>query len=299
MRRTALVMVLGTLALWLGSCRSAPEEPAATAPTDPNAPAEPGAVGDPNAPADPNAAADPNAMPADPAAVPAAPATAPTTATAPSPGLPAGTLPPELIASTNPQARVQEVQRNRPDPFAQVTVTPVVVESPNRNGATTRPFVTPAGQGVRVPPLATGRVPSLPGGQAGTGGAATGIGAAGTGTPSGTGQLAPIPNLTGQTLNGPAQRPAPPPPPQPTMARAVKVMGVIQIGNTAHAIVQAPNEPTSRYVRVGQRLSNGEVLVKRIEMNRGSEEPVVVLEQYGIEVPIAVGQGGPPPVPGA
>jgi hypothetical protein len=83
------------------------------------------------------------------------------------------------------------------------------------------------------------------------------------------------------------------------MARAVKVMGVIQIGNTAHAIVQAPNEPTSRYVRVGQRLSNGEVLVKRIEMNRGAEEPVVVLEQFGIEVPIAVGQGGPPPGPGA
>jgi hypothetical protein len=292
MRRTTLVMVLGTLAFWLGGCGGGPEEPAATVP-DPNAPAEPGAVADPNAPADPNAAADPNAMPADPAAVPAAPAAAPTVATAPSPGLPAGTLPPELIASTNPQARVQEVQRNRPDPFAQVAVTPVVVESPNRNGATTRPFVAPAGQGVRVPPLATGRVPSLPGGPAGTG-------AAGAGAPTGTGQLAPVPNLTGQALNGQAQRPAaPPPPPQPTMARAVKVMGVIQIGNTAHAIVQAPNEPTSRYVRVGQRLSNGEVLVKRIEMNRGAEEPVVVLEQFGIEVPIAVGQGGPPPGPGA
>lgn len=280
-------MVLGALAFWLGGCGGGSEEPAATAP-DPNAPAEPGVV------ADPNASADPNAMPADPAAVPAAPATAPTTATDPSPGLPAGTLPPELIASTNPQARVQEVQRNRPDPFAQVTVTPVVVESPNRNGATTRPFVTPAGQGVRVPPLATGRVPALPGGQSGAG-----VAAAGAGTPSGTGQLAPIPNLTGQTLNGQAQRPVAPPPPQPTIARAVKVMGVIQIGNTAHAIVQAPNEPTSRYVRVGQRLSNGEVLVKRIEMNRGAEEPVVVLEQFGIEVPIAVGEGGPPPSPGA
>ena len=83
------------------------------------------------------------------------------------------------------------------------------------------------------------------------------------------------------------------PPPQPDIARAVQVLGVVQIGNTAHAIVQAPNEPTSRYVQVGQRLSNGQVLVKRIEMNRGAEEPVVVLEQYGIEVPTAVGQGGP------
>jgi hypothetical protein len=233
-------------------------------------------------------------MPADPAAVPAAPATAPAIATSPSPGLPAGTLPPELIASTNPQQRVQAVQRNRPDPFAQVTVTPVVIESPNRDGATSRPFVTPAGQGVRVPPLATGRAPSpsVGGGQSGT--------ASGAGASTRPGQLAPVPNLTGQALNGQSQRPAaPPPPPQPDVARAVKVMGVIQIGNTAHAIVQAPNEPTSRYVRVGQRLSNGQVLVKRIEMNRGAEEPVVVLEQYGVEVPIAVGQGGPPTAPEA
>lgn len=282
-------MVLGTLALWLGGCGGgAPEDPAATAPGDPNAPASPGVAVDPNAPATPGA------MPADPAAVPAAPAAAPAIATSPSPGLPAGTLPPELIASTNPQQRVQAVQRNRPDPFAQVTVTPVVIESPNRDGATSRPFVTPAGQGVRVPPLATGRAPSpsVGGGQSGT--------ASGAGASTRPGQLAPVPNLTGQALNGQSQRPAaPPPPPQPDVARAVKVMGVIQIGNTAHAIVQAPNEPTSRYVRVGQRLSNGQVLVKRIEMNRGAEEPVVVLEQYGVEVPIAVGQGGPPTAPGA
>ncbi|GAB4138482.1 MAG: hypothetical protein Fur0046_13090 [Cyanobacteria bacterium J069] len=267
------------LAFWLGSCGGGAEDPTATAPADPNAPAEPVPV-------------DPNAMPADPAAVPAAPAAAPAIATSPSPGLPAGTLPPELIASTNSQARVQEIQRSRPDPFAQVAVTPVVIETPNRDGSGTQPFVTPAGQGVRVPALATGRAQgtSAGGQQAGSG---TGT------TPARPGQLAPIPNLTGQSLNGQSQRPAAPPPPQPDVARAVKVMGVIQIGNTAHAIVQAPNEPTSRYVRVGQRLSNGQVLVKRIEMNRGADEPVVVLEQYGVEVPIAVGQGGPPVAPGA
>jgi hypothetical protein len=74
-------------------------------------------------------------------------------------------------------------------------------------------------------------------------------------------------------------------------------MGVVQIGNTPYAIVQAPNEPTSRYVRPGQRLSNGEVLVRRIEMN--APEPVVVLEQVGVEVRIATGSGGPPPSNGA
>jgi hypothetical protein len=79
-----------------------------------------------------------------------------------------------------------------------------------------------------------------------------------------------------------------PPLPQPTLAQSVEVSGVIQVGNEARAIVKAPNEATSRYVTVGQRLSNGQILVKRIEMNTGSE-PVVVLEQYGIEVGKRVG----------
>jgi hypothetical protein len=67
----------------------------------------------------------------------------------------------------------------------------------------------------------------------------------------------------------------------------------VQIGSTVHAIVNAPNEPSSRYVRAGQRLSNGQILVKRIELNEGSE-PVVVLEQNGIEVTTEVGEGGTP-----
>ena len=60
------------------------------------------------------------------------------------------------------------------------------------------------------------------------------------------------------------------------------------VGGVAEAIVKAPNEATSRYVRAGQRLSNGQILVKRIEVNGGSD-PVVILEQNGIEVSRAVG----------
>jgi hypothetical protein len=105
----------------------------------------------------------------------------------------------------------------------------------------------------------------------------------------GSGSLAPIPQLVPTT---PAI--ALPPPFQPTLARSVKVTGVVQIGNIVHAIVDAPNEPSSRYVQVGQRLSNGQILVKRIEMNQGSE-PVVVLEQNGVEVTTAVGEGGTAP----
>ncbi|MBW4692353.1 MAG: hypothetical protein KME27_11365 [Lyngbya sp. HA4199-MV5] len=79
-----------------------------------------------------------------------------------------------------------------------------------------------------------------------------------------------------------------PPLPSTTLASAVEVSGVVMVGRVAQAIVKAPNEETSRYVRVGQRLSNGQVLVKRIEMNEGSD-PIVVLEENGVEVSRAVG----------
>lgn len=79
-----------------------------------------------------------------------------------------------------------------------------------------------------------------------------------------------------------------PPLPSTTLASAVEVSGVVMVGGVAQAIVKAPNEETSRYVRVGQRLSNGQVLVKRIEMNAGSD-PIVILEENGVEISRAVG----------
>lgn len=94
--------------------------------------------------------------------------------------------------------------------------------------------------------------------------------------------------------------------PEPTQARGIEVTGVVDVGGVPMAIVKVPNEP-DRYVREGQRLANGQVLVKRIEMNRGPE-PVVILEQYGIEVARGVGEppatsptgpGQPPPPPTA
>lgn len=87
--------------------------------------------------------------------------------------------------------------------------------------------------------------------------------------------------------------PLPPPvayvPPQPDLAKGVTVLGIVQIGSEYQAIVQVPDEATSRYVSEGQRLSNGQVLVKRIEMNPSSE-PLVILEENGIEVTRTVGE---------
>jgi hypothetical protein len=76
--------------------------------------------------------------------------------------------------------------------------------------------------------------------------------------------------------------PPPPPPPDTKAADATSVTGTIEISGTIYAILTAPDEPTARYVKAGQLLSNGKVLVKRIDTN--SEPPIVVLQQNGVEV---------------
>jgi hypothetical protein len=80
----------------------------------------------------------------------------------------------------------------------------------------------------------------------------------------------------------------------------VEVTGVVQVGRETQIIVKAPDEAASRYVKVGQRLSNGQVLVKRVEMNEGAE-PIVILEEKGIEVAKSIGEKpvAPAPAPGA
>ena len=77
--------------------------------------------------------------------------------------------------------------------------------------------------------------------------------------------------------------PSLPPLPEPSLARAVEVTGMVTIGSETQVILKAPNEPFSRYVSTGQYLSDGQVLVKRIE-GRDRGTPMVILEQFGIEV---------------
>jgi hypothetical protein len=74
--------------------------------------------------------------------------------------------------------------------------------------------------------------------------------------------------------------------PEPTEAKSIGVTGVMDMAGTQYAIVNVPGEPTSRYVKVGQRLANNQVLVKRIEM---LGTPTVVFQQFNVEVPRPVG----------
>lgn len=106
-----------------------------------------------------------------------------------------------------------------------------------------------------------------------------------------------LPKVLPQVVPNPTLVSILPPPAQPELARAVIVSGVVLISNEPQAIIKVPDEPTSRYVQAGQRLANG-VLIKRIEMNGGSN-PIVILEQFGIEVAKMVGEGSVNSTPSA
>ena len=84
------------------------------------------------------------------------------------------------------------------------------------------------------------------------------------------------------------ETPAPPESPPTELAQNVLITGLVNLGDRIKLIVQAPQEATSRYVDIGQYISNGQVLVKRIEFN--SATPTVILEQSGIEVVKVIGE---------
>lgn len=111
--------------------------------------------------------------------------------------------------------------------------------------------------------------------------------------PVGVAQVPQLPNLPIEKeptqWQGPGFPEVAPPPPDTSIASNIEVSGVLQIDNhRKQIIVKVPTEATSRYVQEGQRLANGEVLVKRIELSDTSN-PVVVFEQNGQEVTRTVG----------
>ncbi len=76
--------------------------------------------------------------------------------------------------------------------------------------------------------------------------------------------------------------------PKAELAENVLITGLIELGDHIKLIVQAPEETSARYVEIGQYLSNGKVLVKRIEPS--SPFPTVILEQNGEEVAKVIGE---------
>lgn len=227
-----------------------------------------------------------------------------------------------LIPQLPPDTRVNQVRKNlgRNDPFAAIPTVPVVIPpSPGAGG-------TPVTRQVPVLP----QLPPTRGNAGGSGGnqpGTTRIAQSPLTTRTARPNVIPSPRAIRPTIKPPASSSKPPiitnrnrpggilplPPiatgplgprelPQlqePTLAKTIEVTGVVDAGGVPSAIVKVPNEP-ARSVREGERLLNGQVLVKRIEVNSGPT-PTVVLEQFGQEVAKQVGDkpSGTPGQPGS
>ena len=168
---------------------------------------------------------------------------------------------PNLIPATAVTEHLPEVTTDRPDPFATLLMAPTSITRTAAPAPIAPPVIAlPA---PIAPTVATISVPrTLPAFQPPAGG------------------LSIPTNATPDSVI-----PAVPP---ISAAQAIEVSGVVQAGSTTSIIIKAPDERTSRYVSVGDRLANGRVLVKRVEMGT---EPVVILEQDGAEVIKAIGRG--------
>ncbi|MDM9383022.1 hypothetical protein QUB80_20215 [Chlorogloeopsis sp. ULAP01] len=193
---------------------------------------------------------------------------------------------PSLIQPTNATERINFVSKGRSDPFEQI-VKQYPQGLPDTN-ATLKPVPLlpplPAVVKVAIAPQRRSAVMSAKINSPNT----AKLNPANTKVNRNPSLTSVLPRVLPQVIPDQKLKAALPPSPQPDLAKAVVVSGVVLLGNQPQAIIKVPNEPTSRYVQPGQRLANG-VLIKRIEMNEGLE-PIVILEQYGIEVAKMVGE---------
>lgn len=164
---------------------------------------------------------------------------------------------PNLIPPTASVERVPQVETGRPDPFASLGYTPTVVQVKPASAPPVAPTVTSQPVTVAALPPAPTVMP-LP-----------------TLLPAST-TLSPLPAVT-----VPSQMP-----PLQSAAETIEISGVVEVGGKTNVIIKDPMEQTSRSVTVGERLANGKVLVKRVEMGM---EPVVILEQGGREIVRSIG----------
>ncbi|KAM3090014.1 hypothetical protein ACKFKG_31290 [Phormidesmis sp. 146-35] len=173
-----------------------------------------------------------------------------------------------MIQSTSAQTRLSRLSTaNRRDPFAAVLPPEIKMGAVKNQPAARRsvssqvqrPTVKPATQApqIALTPLPPSSLPALP--------------------PVAVNSAPPLSNV-----------PVLPPVSRTSLADAIEITGVIQVGGKVTAIVQSPTESTARYVQPGEYLANGSVLLKRIIMSKNGE-PTIVLQQNGVEVTKSIG----------
>ncbi|WP_404790215.1 hypothetical protein [Altericista sp. CCNU0014] len=186
----------------------------------------------------------------------------------PSPSVPATLNSPSKIAltrPTNPDDRLRVIKSGRPDPFG--SVGPVARLAPTGGGGNNTAATTPGGP-------STQSASSAQSSAKGRSGTAKQI-AIGPGT-----------QATSAKPSDSLKLPELPKAPEPAQ---VKVTGVVIVSGLPRAIVQAPDEPTSRTVGIGDSLSGGRLFVKSIDTSNRSE-PSVVFQQGSIQFSVAVGR---------
>lgn len=223
---------------------------------------------------------------------PAAPQSFPSPSVSVKPNQASQPTAPGLIQSTNAEERVAQITAGRSDPFNSIVPSAVVVPSSVVSVRTgpQQPIPLPNPVPSVVPPEAPLEADPAPATTARpTRSPQTIAPLSAKVPPLPTLETVPLPNLAPATPDL-AYLPglAPVSPPATSLASAVQVSGVMQYGSTFSAIVKAPDEQSDRYVVPGEFLSNGKVMVKRIEIN-ASGEPVVILEENGLEIVKPVG----------
>ena len=198
---------------------------------------------------------------------------------APNPVMPSPiqeSAPKGLIPSTNPTTL--PIAKGRIDPFSSVTVAPVKLSIP---AETTQPSKTESNKTQSDTNQPNKTQPNKP--------------QPNKTQPDKPQSTKPQPDKTqpDKTQSSKPQPDKAQPLPSTDLARAVEVKGVMQVGERLAAIVQESDEKISRSVSAGEYLSNGAVLVKRIHLG-SNKEPLVILEQNGVEVIKAVTSNNSP-----
>ena len=198
--------------------------------------------------------------------------------------LPPGRLPPDIVPATGDVQRLPQIEPGRRDPFASLPVRPFLVQR--------QPVASSSIASTPIPatPSVPASVPTAPA----TGQPAT--------VPPSPQAVVPVPIATQLPSPPLAQRPVTPVPTVPVATTPVperptsvssesvsvasatppsfEFSGVVQVGDRVNIIVEEPSG--SRYVQVGERVGNGQFVIKAVDFNQGST-PAVILERGGAE----------------
>jgi hypothetical protein len=75
----------------------------------------------------------------------------------------------------------------------------------------------------------------------------------------------------------------------PTLAKSVEVIGVVQTKNGTVMFYRSPKQSNISTAHVGEKILGGEVSIERIEIGRHAN-PIIVLKEDGIEVTRLIGE---------